>query len=188
MEKSEKVVLGFTGLIASGKGTAAEYLKSKHLASHYRFSTMLRDMAKRIYIPETRDNLVKLSESLRTAFGEDVLAKTIFHAVQQNPAPIIVLPNVRLPQDIKYLKKLSHFILVAINTDAKTRYQRLIKRRQNIDDKTKTWPQFLRDSQLPTETKIRSLAQKASFRLDNNGNRAELCEQIETMLAKINKK
>ncbi len=46
MEK--KIILGFAGEIASGKGTAAKYLVGRHEAATYRFSTMLRDIVERL--------------------------------------------------------------------------------------------------------------------------------------------
>jgi len=84
-------------------------------------------------------------------------------------------------------KKLPGFHLIGIDTDKKTRYQRLIKRSQNTDDKSKTWAKFLKDSQLPTEVKIRQLAKKAEYRLDNNGGLEDLKKQIDEMMKQVKK-
>ena len=56
---SNKIILGFTGLIASGKGTAAKYFNEKYGATTYRFSTMLRDLLNRIHVEHSRDNIIK---------------------------------------------------------------------------------------------------------------------------------
>ena len=73
----KKIILGFSGLMASGKGTAAKYVQEAYGASTYRFSTMLRNTLDRFYLPHTRDNLINISEVLRQTFGEDMMAKTM---------------------------------------------------------------------------------------------------------------
>lgn len=182
-----KIILGLAGEIASGKDTVAAYLKKKYGSETVSFSQPLRDIADRLYLPQSRENLVWLGNDLRARFGQDILAKAVGEEVKQSQKKIIVLPNVRLPQDIKFLKKLPGFYLVAINTDAKIRYARLTKRRQNTDDQTKTWAQFLKDSKLPTEIKIRGLAKKAKYKIDNNGTFIELNKQIDEIIRDIKK-
>ena len=184
MGKSEKVILGFTGLIASGKGTAAEYLKSQHHASHYRFSTMLRDIAKRIYVPETRDNLVKLSEILRATFGEDVLAKTMAQDVKNDKNKVIVVEGIRRLADIAYLTKMPNFVLVEIFADPKIRHARLVKRGENADDASKTYEQFLADHRRSTELSILDVIKHAKEKVDNNGSLKDLYKQLGALLKK----
>ncbi|MEK7508651.1 MAG: AAA family ATPase [Patescibacteria group bacterium] len=184
MAANKKVILGFTGLIASGKGTAAEYLKSNYQASHYRFSTMLRDMAKRIYIPETRDNLVKLSEILRATFGEDVLAKTMAQDVKNDKNKVIVVEGIRRLADIAYLAKMPNFVLVEIFADPKIRHARLVKRGENTDDTSKTYEQFLADHQRSTELSILDVIKHAKEKIDNNDNLKNLHKQLDALLKK----
>ena len=181
---NKKVILGFTGLLASGKGTAAEYLKTAHQASHYRFSTILRDIAKRIYTKETRDNMIKLSECLRAAFGEDILAKTMAQDVKNDTNKIIVVEGIRRLADIEYLNKLPHFVLVEIFADPKIRYERLIKRGENADDTGKTYEQFLADHQRSTELSILDVTKRAEEHVDNNGNLNKLYKQLDKLVKK----
>jgi dephospho-CoA kinase len=51
---TKKIIFGFTGLMASGKGAAALYLQNRHSARTFRFSTILRDLLKRLDLPEIR--------------------------------------------------------------------------------------------------------------------------------------
>jgi len=57
----KKIILGFAGEIASGKGTAAKYLAEKYGSGYFRFSTILRDVLKRLYLDESRENAQKIS-------------------------------------------------------------------------------------------------------------------------------
>lgn len=180
----KKLILGFTGLLASGKGTAAKYLEEKHNVATFRFSTMLRDILNRVYVPQTRDNMVRLSEFLRNAYGEEVMAKTIAEDVKKSKNKIIAVEGIRRLADIIYLSKLPHFVLVEIFAEPKIRYERLIKREENADDKSKTYQQFLADHQRSTEVSILEVIKHATERVDNNGDFDSLHEQLDELVKK----
>ncbi|MFA6307891.1 MAG: AAA family ATPase [Patescibacteria group bacterium] len=177
-----KIILGFTGLIASGKGTAAEYLKEKYGADTFRFSTMLRDVMDRLYIPQSRENFQIISPVLRKAFGQDLMAKVMAEDVKNSKAEIIVVEGMRRPADIEYLKDVPGFRMVAIDVDIKTRYERLIKRSENTDDITKTFEQFKKEHEAETEIYIPELMKQADFTIDNNGTLEELYKQLDKLL------
>lgn len=177
-----KVVLGFVGELSSGKGTSVSYLKEKYGASTYSFSTMLRDILDRIYVEQTRDNLIDLSVFLRGRFGEDTMAKTMAKDVQNDPADVVAIEGIRRHADIEYLKKLPNFVLVEISADQETRFDRLKKRNQNVDDQSKTWEQFLADAEKPTEISIREVAKAATKHVDNNGTIEQLKIQLDNLV------
>lgn len=182
--EQKKVIFGFTGLISSGKGTVAAYLETKYSASTYRFSTMLRNLLDRIYVPQTRDNIIKISESIRTQFGEDIMAKTMAHDVDNDITSIIVVEGIRRLADIEYLQKLPHFVLVEIFADEQVRYNRLIQRGENDDDKSKTFEQFLEDHKRSTELSILDVIPLAKEKINNNGTEEELHQQLDALVQK----
>lgn len=181
---SNKTVLVFCGLMAGGKDTSAEYLRDKHNAGIYSFSTMLGDALKRFYLDFNRDNLIKMSEIIRQTFGEDIMAKTMAKDVERETKSLIVVSNARRLADIEYLSKLPNFVLVEIFAEPKTRYERLIKRGQKIDDKTKTFEQFMADHQRSTELSILDVAKQATEKIDNNGTFEDLYRQLDALVEK----
>lgn len=181
---NQKLILGFVGEMASGKGTAVSYIQEKYGAATYSFSTMLRDMLDRLYLPHTRDNMIDLSIFVRQRFGEDVMARTMANDVQKNPAEIIAVEGIRRPADIEYLKKLPGFHVVEIVADERTRYDRLVKRTQNPGDATKTLEEFQADSRKPTEISIREVAKEATERVYNNGVVEESQKQLDELIKK----
>ncbi|MCF6276896.1 MAG: AAA family ATPase [Candidatus Magasanikbacteria bacterium] len=181
---NNKIILGFTGFIASGKGTAAEYLKEKYNAPSYRFSTMLRDILDRIYVEKNRDNLIKTSEFIRSTFGEDVMAKTLGKDVENDSSNTIVVDGIRRMADIEYLTKMSGFVLIHIDANPKIRYERLVKRSENTDDQSKTYEDFLADHERSTEISIREVAKQAMEKIENSGNFEELNKQIDNIIKK----
>src|SRR3989338_3819410 len=98
-----KIILGFVGPIASGKGTACQYLRDQHRAPTYRFSTPLRDVLDRLYLPQSRQNMQDLSLALRQTFGDDLLASVIAHDVAADQSPIIAIDGIRRPPDLAQL-------------------------------------------------------------------------------------
>ena len=184
-KKMTKIILGFVGLIASGKGTACKYLQDEHGAQIFRFSSMLRDVLNRFYIEQTRENIQTVSSVLRQAFGDDLMAKTIASDVTNAKTEIIAVDGVRRQPDIKYLSQIPGFYLISITADQKIRWQRITQRGENADDTKKTLEQFAQDEQKEAELQIKDVAKLAEFRIDNNGTRQQLYGQIEEILKKI---
>ncbi|MFA5358379.1 MAG: AAA family ATPase [Patescibacteria group bacterium] len=183
---AKKIILGFVGEMVSGKGTACKYLKEKYNAPSYRFSTILRDVLDRLYLEINRKNMQNLSMILRQNFNENIFAKVIAEDVKNDPAQIITVDGVRRLADISYLKEIPGFYLIYLTADEKIRYQRIIDRGENTDDKNKTFAEFQVEQHAEAENEIGPTGQTANLTITNNGTLAELQEQIEKILKKIN--
>lgn len=181
---NNKIILGFVGQIASGKGTAAAYLKEKHQASVHRFSTMLRDVLNRLYLEVNRDNLQKLSSATREYFGSDTLSKVIAEDVKKDDNRLLVIDGIRRPDDVKYLKNIPGFILVNISADIEKKYERIISRNENTDDTKKTLEEFKNDHEREAEVQINEIAKQATEHIDNNETLEKLYEQLDTLVNK----
>ena len=182
-----KIIFGITGEISSGKGTVTKYLLEKYNSSSHRFSTMLRDVAKRMHLEENRENLQKISTIFRESFSDDLLSQVIFHDVKADQNEIVVIDGVRRMSDIEYLKKLPGFHLIYIDTEMEKRYERLIKRGENTDDAGKTLEEFKIDNEREAEKRIKDLKADASFLIDNNGGFEELYSQIDNTVLECKK-
>lgn len=177
-----KIILGLAGEISSGKGTVTKYLTDKYDASSHRFSTMLRDILDRLYMEHSRENMQKLSTMLRRNFGEDMLARVMSEDVKKDKSEIIVIDGVRRLDDIKYLRELPEFKLVFIKADIKKRYERIVQREENPDDKNKTFEEFEKDHQGEADAKIKDLESCADVVINNNGSLEELYEQVDEVV------
>lgn len=178
----KKIILGIAGEISSGKGTVAKHIVENHNGSAHGFSTSLRDVAKRMYLEENRENLQKISSMFRGNFHEDILSKVIYHDVSKDKHEIIVIDGVRRMGDIRFLEKLPGFKLVYLEADMETRYERIVERGQNTDDATKTFEEFKKDNHREAEAQIKSLKEKSSVVIDNNGSFEELFAQIDKII------
>ncbi|MFA6194733.1 MAG: AAA family ATPase [Patescibacteria group bacterium] len=182
-----KIILGFSGLMVSGKDTCKTYVMEKYGASGHRYSTMLRDILNRLYLPITRENMQDLSLDLRTRFGSDTLARVIAEDVKNDNNEIIIVEGIRRLPDIVSLKDLPNFYLISLNVDLPVRYQRLTNRRENADDATKTFEEFVTDNGREAEQDIPTVMAKAKYQLNNNGTKEELYAQIDKIIADIKK-
>ena len=180
-----KIIIGLVGQIACGKEAIKKYLAKKYNTKDCRFSTSLRDVINRLAIPESRENLQKLSTVLRENFGQDLLAKVIASDASKLDSEIIVIDGVRRIADIKYLKELPNFYLIKVEVDAKIRYKRMKARNENAGDKNKTFEQFIADQNNETEKDIPTVMDFAKISIDNNGTLEELYEKTDKAIKDI---
>lgn len=180
-----KVAIGIVGLPASGKGTIADYLQKKYNAEKFRFSDPLFETLRFYSLSETRDNLIKVSEALRGAFGEDLLSHALAGKVKKSNAEVIVIDGVRRESDIVALKTLPGFHLVGIDADVKLRYERAKIRAEKPEEATMTFEDFLANEKRSTEVSAKALLEKTEIVFDNNGDADALYVQIDAYLKKI---
>ena len=180
-----RIIIGLTGPMVTGKGTIADYLKEKHQANVYGFSGPLRDVLKRLHLPIVRENMAKLSEALRGTFHQHLISATIVHDIQEDTADIIVLDGIRRPSDLQRASELEGFVLVAVHAEQLTRYQRLLKRSQNLDDQSKSLEDFQNDEQAEADREIPAVMSHARHIIDNNGDMETLYAQIDSLMSKL---
>ncbi len=178
-----KIILGFVGQAGSGKGTAANTLRLKHGATVYAFGDILHDILNRLFLPPSRDFLIKLSQTLRQTFGQDALANAMEKQVDESRAELIVVDGIRRPEDIEDLRKNPSFHLIEISASPETRFERLKKRGEKPDEAAMTWEDFLAMSQRETEATIAAVAAQAEKKITNEGDLAALEKQIEELVA-----
>ena len=184
MTSNKKQVFVFVGSMGSGKDTCTGYLASKYGAQIFSFTNMLKDVTDRFYLEFDRENLIKISEAMRTTFGEDIMAKTMAKDVKKSTANIIAIGNARRMADIEYLSKMTGFILISISAEMPTRYERVKTRGEKSSDATQTYEQFVADHQRSTELSILEVAKQATEHLDNNGTKDELFAQLDKLVKK----
>lgn len=179
-----KIIFGFVGQLASGKGTAVHYLKEKYGAHTYRFSSMLKDILDRLYLDLNRENYQTLSQILRENFGEETMARVMAKDVENDTSQIIAIDGVRRPGDVTHLKKIPGFILVTITADIKKRFERMTHRGEKSDDNSKTFEEFKEDHTREAELKIEEIAHEAQEKIDNNGTIEKLSIQLDNLIKK----
>src|SRR3990167_6671555 len=186
------MIIGLTGKNASGKGEAANYLKSKGFV-YYSLSDVIREEATKRGIGHSRDNLINLGNELRKKFGPDYLAKQINIKIKQQlkKKKNFVIDSIRSPHEAKELIKNKGFILVGVDAPIELRFKRLLERNRLGD--AKTLEEFKSQEErenLKSDTnqqldKTLGMADKV---IVNDGTLEELKEKIYGLLIGLNKK
>ncbi|MCH8003723.1 MAG: AAA family ATPase [Nanoarchaeota archaeon] len=128
------MIIGLTGKNAAGKGELANHLKSKGFV-YLSLSDALRGEATKQGLDHSRDTLIRLGTEMREKFGNGILAKRINEKIKQNKGNFVV-DSIRNPGEVEELRKNDGFILIGVHTDAKIRFERLMKRKRVGDSRT----------------------------------------------------
>jgi dephospho-CoA kinase len=174
-------IIGFAGQPGSGKDAAAHYLVERHGAVAFGFSTILRDLLRRLHIPEERDAMSTLSLALRECFGRDLFGRVLAADIAKDTHPLIIVTGIRRDEDMVGFLGDPAFRLIYIDAPAELRYTRITERGQNADDATKTWEEFLSDEERETERTILGLREKAALVIDNSGSIESFHHQLDVL-------
>ena len=177
-----KHIIVLVGEIGSGKGTVADHIVAHYNASYHRFSSMLRDVARRLYLPESRDVLISVSEIVRSKFGEGTLANVMAKDVEYDDHELIIVDGARRMADVEYLSKLEGYHLIYVTTTIETRYERVKNRGEKVDEKNMSFEQFKKDNERSTEVSIHEVASYAEKTINNDGTLEQLHAQVEALL------
>lgn len=180
-----KTIIVLVGEIGSGKGTVADYLQKKYHATYHRFSKMLKDVAERLYIPVSRDVLIRISEIFRKNFGEDIMARVIAKDVESDPHEIVVVDGARRLADIEHLSKLQGFHLLYITASLETRFYRIKNRGEKTDEQNLSFEQFKKDNERSTELSIKDVAEKSEHTIINDQDVNALYTKIDQWMKNV---
>ena len=176
--------LGGIGDKRAGKGAAAAHLIKAHAALHERFSTRIRELARRHRIPPTRENLQRLAMDLKEIFLEDVLARPIVRAAQLAGGRGVFVEGIRYEEDSTILRGVfPRFKLIYVTASPRIRYERMLADPENEGDRDLTFEQFLAQEQAGTEINIPRLGALADYKIVNEGTKEMLHARIDEIVA-----
>ncbi len=115
------MILGLTGTNGSGKTTLADLLKSAGFY-YLSLSDEIRAELERASLPPTRENLIACGNRLRREFGRDVLA--VRTRARVSPERNYIVDSIRHPDEVRALRALPDFHLIAVEAPLELRYQR----------------------------------------------------------------
>jgi len=175
------MIIGLTGKAGSGKGTVADYLVSKYHAVKLRFSAVLDDILRRLFLDVSRENEINLAMALREKFGPDVLARALLFDLKEKKLKLGVLDGIRYREEYEVFKQEPDFFLVYLDTPFELRYQRNLKRGEKKDDKV-SFERFKEMELSPTEIYIEKFKTEADYIIDNSGSLDVLYQKIDHVL------
>jgi dephospho-CoA kinase len=136
-------VIGFVGLIGSGKDEAANYFHDRHGYHVIATGDLVRNIADLEGLEPSRDNLHDISQRYAEAAGRDFLAKKIIQEIEAGNADKVVINSVHTLADVDALRQHydDKFTLLHIDTsDPRKRFERVHTR--TADHDPNSWDEF----------------------------------------------
>lgn len=177
-------LIGLTGLNASGKGTAADYLIQQGF-SYYSLSDIVRDYASEKGLDHSRGNLILCGNELREKFGPSVLAERALEKLKKDGPSKAVVDSIRNLFEIEELRKIPGFLLIGIDAPVKTRFERSKTRGRtgfetSLDDFVKI--ELKENSADPKKQQLFDCLKLADRTINNDGTVEELEEELYLIL------
>jgi dephospho-CoA kinase len=178
-------ILGIVGTQGSGKNYISEYVIAHYGGDHFTFSDFLAHILAKMNVPKSRDNMIKLSVSLRGEFGDDLLSHAIAAEALRSEADIVLVDGIRRTGDLTAFRPMPNFTLIGVNADPKLRFERMKKRGEKAGETDMTWEQFEATEKAPTEITIPETMTFASHVIMNDGTKEELEARIDEVMKEI---
>ena len=183
----KKVIIGLIGEKGAGKGTVSDRIIKKYGAVHYGTSKILRRTLEDLYLPVTRDNLIKLALVLKEGYGPSIIIDSLIRDMEKDKADIIIADGIRMHGDVEPFRKKygKNFYLIYVTADLKLRYERTKLRKEKAGESEATLEQFLEEEGKLTEISIHEIGKTADFKINNNGSAIELEKQVDEIMKQI---
>jgi dephospho-CoA kinase len=107
---SNAVAIGLCGAMYSGKDTIADYIVFKYGFKKFSYSAdVLKPIISLCQGNETRDVYIRLGVSLDKVFGEYCLDSLLHRRISLDGGKKVIIPNIRLLNNVNYWKYESRF-------------------------------------------------------------------------------
>jgi dephospho-CoA kinase len=177
--QGERLVIGITGRIGSGKTTVGRYLESRHGFQYLRYSEVLAEWLAKD--PESRAHLQKVGWEVMAGGMQAELNRRLIARILQHGD--VAVDGLRHPLDYQTLGSFFYksFHLLFINSPATLRFERL-----NQKGKYGDFASFDAAEHHPVEQHIDSLLAKAAV-VDNQGSLQDLYNTVDGTISSLRK-
>lgn len=127
----QKLVIGLTGTLLSGKDTVSRILKEKGFQAVV-LSDIVREELKSCGIEVNRKAMQDMGNELRKEHGGHILAERALKKFQSYGTPLII-NGIRNLDEVKYLKENSDFKLIGVDAPLEMRWERLKARNRDAE-------------------------------------------------------
>ena len=185
--KNEQVILGITGTNGAGKGTIVEYLVKEKNFRHFSAGGLITEEIARKNMTVNRDTLIAVANDLRAEFGAGYIAEELLKRAGENQGRTIV-ESIRTLGEVVKLKEKGG-VLLAVDADQRTRYERIIKRGGDKDKVS--FEEFVEqekremESTDPNKQNLLACKKAANWVINNDGTIGELEQGMEKILGNI---
>jgi dephospho-CoA kinase len=185
----EKLCIGLTGCMASGKGEAARFLEE--LGFRYiSLSDIVRREAARTDHDVSRARMQDIGNRLRVEGGAGVLGRMVREQVAASSEARWVIDGIRNPAEVVELRELRRFFLVGIASRVETILERMRRRGRSTDTVAEAELRAALEREWGSGEpeggqQVGPTMAMADFTVDNDGTLAELKARLNAVLNEI---
>lgn len=173
--RRQKVLIGVTGKIGSGKSTfIREFMRLVPDSEKVATGDVLRETLSLWRLPQTRERLLQLSTILREHLGPDVIVEAVRKRIEESNHKYILVDGVRGKRVLSLLREYDNSILVAVLLNDEKRYGRISMRGEKEDEHTMTKSSFQQLDEPGFQRELESIMEEADVVVDNEGSLKEL--------------
>lgn len=182
------IIFGITGTLGAGKGTVVDYLVKEKAFVHYSVRQFLINRLESEKKEVNRDTMVALANALREKHGADYIARALYEKAAENNTNCII-ESLRTVGEINALREKEGFFLLAVDADAKLRYQRINLRKSETDNIS--FEEFVANEKRemqnddPNKQNLKNCIEMADYQIDNNGSINALHQKVEEIISDI---
>ncbi|ASJ10500.1 hypothetical protein A3L12_03890 [Thermococcus sp. P6] len=188
------MIVGVVGKIAAGKTTVAKLFEERGFCrvscSDPLVDLLTHNVSAYSWIPElpqkrepTRENLIEFGRYLKETYGGDVLIRLAIDRMRH--CENIVIDGVRSREEVEAIKRLGG-VVIYVEADPKTRFERLMLRRAGKDRTIKSFEDFkAMDDAEERLYRTSELKGVVDYVVVNEGSMEELRRKVEAIMAKI---
>lgn len=123
--RTEPLLLGITGAFGSGKTTASSYFVEQGFDRITLSSFLEKELQKNNSKTVTRKALQDIGNELRNKYGAGILAEKALEYIKEENRDHVVIDGIRNLGEIEVLRQHPSFLLLAIVSNRKIRFERL---------------------------------------------------------------
>jgi dephospho-CoA kinase len=187
------MIVGITGTNGSGKGTVVDILLEKGF-HHYSARAFITEEIVKRKLPVNRESMVSVANDLRLKYGPSYVAEALFQKAKLEGGNAVI-ESLRTVGEIEALrnkfgankkKGRKEFILIAVDADIGTRYDRINSRKSETDSVSLEQFQVQESNEMmntdQTKQNISACIELADFLIINDGTVDDLRRKVEDVL------
>ncbi|MDE5762111.1 MAG: AAA family ATPase [Bacteroidales bacterium] len=182
------LIIGITGTLGAGKGTVVDYLRTQRAFSYYSVRQFLTEEVQRRGMEPNRDSFVTVANDLRAHHSPSYIVDELYARAAQNGTNAII-ESIRATGEVESLRKKGSFVLLAVDADPRTRYERIKLRGSETDhidyDTFVANEKREFDNPDPNKQNLQACMRMADITLHNNGSLEQLHTEIDRFLGEL---
>ncbi|OUJ18194.1 Dephospho-CoA kinase CoaE [Methanonatronarchaeum thermophilum] len=177
-------VIGFVGRQASGKTTAAKFLKNDEIPV-VRMGDTVRNETRERGLEPTIENIGQVANELRQKNGLEAIAELTIPEIKDKKSNLVIIDGIRGKKEVDRFREEfdEKFISIAIKSSQKTRFKRIQERKRSDD--AASWSEFIEKEEREDSWGLDEAIETADLKIKNENSLETFQDQLTKLVEGI---